>query len=108
MTRLEQAVAIRDEILLRPLQWQSDPRSPIRWASVQVEGFDCLLTHSYAQPNGRSYSLEIWHGAGKVLNLGWDDHGHAKLDSLREPRAWILARPARTRSWARRFGPRGG
>jgi hypothetical protein len=27
MTRLEQAVAIRDEILLRPLQWQSDPQA---------------------------------------------------------------------------------
>jgi len=78
MTRLEQAVAIRDEILLRPLQWQSDPRSPIRWASVQVPGFDCLLTHCYAQPNGRFYSLEIWHGAG-----------HAKLGSLRKPQAWI-------------------
>jgi hypothetical protein len=26
---------------------------------------------------------------GKMLNLGWDDHGHAKLGSLRKPQAWI-------------------
>jgi hypothetical protein len=97
MSRLEQAIAIRDALLKRCPEWYRRDADNVRRVTVPVPGFECkLLRHS----DGVHCSLEIWPDTGehigqdkllgdKLLNLWWDDHGRGELVSLRAPKQWM-------------------
>jgi hypothetical protein len=106
MTRLEQALAIRDGLLkLHSKGHWEGARTSLRVGmqsfNVPLPGFKCSFCRIERDLLGVYYQLNIWpdtgrpaprggtEGGPKVLLLEWDDDGHAKLVSIRKPQEWV-------------------
>jgi hypothetical protein len=100
MTRLDQALTIRDAVLQR---YRGPRFTPSRAVRVFLPGFECQLHYYPGQLGGLPFTLQIWPVSegphplrpgrkvlhNKLLHLAWGDVGRAELISLRKPREWV-------------------